>query len=252
METKLVTNPLQGDTPDLVLNMLQEPAEEQVSIIVVHKDRPEHLNICLQSIAVTSLNNNYEIIVVDNGSKIKDAVDFIDELDEQGEVKVVKNKENLYWSKAANQGVKAADKKSKYFIFLHHDVVITNPAWIDLLLNISESQNSGLVGVSLSSFMLDRQRVEFISGEAFLTLREAYEDVGGFCEELPVIGWDFLYTIACQMSGWSPQLVKNNLLHHYSIFSFDTNYFEIAVETAHKTLPRLMRDIQTKVKKRKR
>jgi hypothetical protein len=36
-----------------------------VSIIVVHRDRPEYLNICLQSIVVTSCNNNYEIIEID-------------------------------------------------------------------------------------------------------------------------------------------------------------------------------------------
>jgi glycosyltransferase involved in cell wall biosynthesis len=47
---------------------MQDGSDEQVSIIVVHKDTPEYLNICLQSIAVTSVNNNYEVIVVDNGS----------------------------------------------------------------------------------------------------------------------------------------------------------------------------------------
>jgi len=44
---------------------LESGTQEQVSIIIVHKDKPEYLNICLQSIAVTSVNNNYEIIVVD-------------------------------------------------------------------------------------------------------------------------------------------------------------------------------------------
>ena len=58
-------NPLEGDKPELNLS-LQSNSEEQISIVIVHKDRPEYLNICLQSIAVTSVNNNYEIIVVDN------------------------------------------------------------------------------------------------------------------------------------------------------------------------------------------
>jgi hypothetical protein len=57
-------NPLEGDRPELSVK-LHENTDEHVSIIIVHKDRPEYLNICLQSIAVTSFNNNYEIIVVD-------------------------------------------------------------------------------------------------------------------------------------------------------------------------------------------
>ena len=61
-------NPLEGGKkPELVIPT-HDSVEDQISIVVVHKDRPEYLNICLQSIAVTSFNNNYEIIVVDNGS----------------------------------------------------------------------------------------------------------------------------------------------------------------------------------------
>ena len=55
-------NPLEGERPELTLD-LNDGSEEHISIVIVHKDRPEYLNICLQSIAVTSFNNNYEIIV---------------------------------------------------------------------------------------------------------------------------------------------------------------------------------------------
>ena len=66
----LAYNPLEGNRPELSVK-LHESSNEHISIIIVHKDRPEYLNICLQSIAVTSFNNNYEIIVVDNGKIIE-------------------------------------------------------------------------------------------------------------------------------------------------------------------------------------
>src|SRR5271170_170917 len=111
-------NPLEGPRPEITLD-LHDGSEEQVSIIVVYNDRPDgksmsYLNICLQSIAVASYNNNYEIIVVDNGSG-KESQDFLDDI--KDEVKIVRNDRNLYWSAAANRGVAAADKNSKYFIF---------------------------------------------------------------------------------------------------------------------------------------
>ena len=59
-------NPLTGQRPEINIP-LHDGSDEQISIVIVHKDRPEYLNLCLQSITVCSFNNNYEIIVVDNG-----------------------------------------------------------------------------------------------------------------------------------------------------------------------------------------
>lgn len=87
-----VYNPLTGDRPELVIP-LNDSTNEVVSIIIVHKDRPALLNICLQSIAVTSFNNNYEIIVVDNGSGPESQA-FLDEIED--EVKVIRNEKNIY------------------------------------------------------------------------------------------------------------------------------------------------------------
>src|SRR5882724_6573738 len=81
---------------------LNDGSDEQVSVIVVHRDRPEYLNICVQSIHVMSHLQNYEVIVVDNDSG-QETQDYLDVLAAEG-IKVVRNKKNLYWSEAANQG----------------------------------------------------------------------------------------------------------------------------------------------------
>ena len=169
-------NPLEGERPELSIN-LHDGSEEQVSIVIVHKDRPEYLNICLQSIAVTSFNNNYEIIVVDNNSGA-DSQEYLSEI--EGEVKVIRNKENMYWGPAINKGVEAADKNSKYFIFMHCDVVILNPAWLDLFINVSEAHNSGVVGIEMQSYFLQQQKVDFIQEWCMLVTRECWEDAGPF------------------------------------------------------------------------
>jgi GT2 family glycosyltransferase len=233
-------NPLEGERPELTLS-LESSSDEQVSIVIVHKDRPEYLNICLQSIAVTSVNNNYEIIVVDNNSE-KDSQDFLDEISE--EVTVIKNKENLFWSAAANKGVEKASKKSKYIIFLHCDVVITNPAWIDLLINVSESSNSGLVGLELQSYYMQSQKVDFIQEWCMLVTRDCWEKVGPFEERLPQIGSPFIFTIEAQNKGFKPQIMKNIIAHHYRIFSLDMNEYERIIEQAMVMIPQVVREKQ--------
>jgi len=150
--TSYVHNPLEGNKPELIIN-LNESVNEAISVIIVHKDRPEYLNICLQSIAVNSANNSYEIIVVDNNSG-PTTQSFLQDI--ENDVKVVRNNKNLYWSAAINAGIKAANPNTKYFIFMHSDVVILNPSWMDLFVNVCESNNSGMVGLETSSYYIKR------------------------------------------------------------------------------------------------
>jgi GT2 family glycosyltransferase len=233
-------NPLEGERPELTFD-LHDGSEEQISIIVVHKDRPEYLNICLQSIAVTSFNNNYEIIVVDNNSG-KDSQDFLDEI--EGEVTVVRNDENLYWSGAANKGVAAADKNSKYLVFLHCDVAILNSAWLDLLVNVSESQNAGLVGVDMQSYYMQNQKIDFIQEWMMLVTRDCWDDIGPWEEKLPLVGQSFIFTLKAQNNGHQPQVMRNPIAHHYRIFSPNINEFERMTEQAMVTIPQLVRESQ--------
>jgi GT2 family glycosyltransferase len=234
-------NPLEGERPEITLSLKDEANEEQVSIIIVHKDRPEYLNICLQSIAVNSINNNYEIIVVDNDSS-EDSQEFLDEI--KSEVTVVKNKENLYWSKAANKGVEAASKNSKYFIFMHCDVVVLNPAWIDLLINVSESSDAGLVGLELQSYFMQNQKIDFVQEWCMLVTRKCWDDIGPWEEKLPQVGSPFILTIKAQNKGYKPQIMRNSIAHHYKIFALDINEYERIVEQAMVTIPHALREAQ--------
>ena len=234
-------NPLEGERPELNIKM-HDGCDEQVSIIIVHKDRPEYLNILLQSIAVTSINNNYEIVVVDNNSGLETQT-FLDAIEADG-IKVVRNKENLYWGPAINKGVEKADKGSNYYLFLHCDVVIINPSWIDLLVNISEARGAGLVGVELQSYYIQNQKVDFIQEYCMLMTKEAWKDVGPFPKEIPQIGPAFVMTLRAQNRGWKPQIMRNPIVHHYKIFSLDINEFERLTEQAMTALPKLIREAQ--------
>jgi glycosyltransferase involved in cell wall biosynthesis len=237
-----VHNPLEGERPELTVK-LHENTDDHISIIVVHKDRPEYLNICLQSIAVTSFNNNYEIIVVDNASG-KDSQEFLKDI--ETEVKVIRNDKNLFWSAACNLGVQAADKNSKYFLFLHCDVVVLNPAWIDLLVNVSEAQQSGFVGIDTQSYMMGNQKVDFLQEYVLLMTRDCWNDIGPWPEQLPQVGPCFIMTMKAQQQNHKPQIMKNQIVHHYRIFSMDISEYERMTEQAMVTLPKLLTDIQAK------
>jgi len=235
-------NPLEGDIPEMSID-LHDGTDEQISIIIVHKDRPEYLNILLQSISVCSFNNNYEIIVVDNASD-EESQGFLKDI--EGEVKVVRNDKNLYWSAAANKGVEAASKSSRYFVFMHCDCVVLNPGWLDLLVSVSQSQGAALVGTDQSSYVLQKQKIDFIQEWCVLISRECFDDCGPWPETLPLVGHSFIFSFKAQRAGYKPQVMKNPIVHHYRIFSLeDVNIWEKMLESASKNIPELLRDMQT-------
>lgn len=246
MNKEIPHNPLEGEKPELNIP-LNTSNSEMVSIIIVHKDQTPYLNIALQTIAVCSFNNNYEIIVVDNGSG-QDSQDFLTSIEK--EVKVVRNEQNLHFSEAANRGAQVADRNSQYLVFMHCDVNILNPAWLDLLTNICNSNNAGLVGVEMKSYVLSGKKVDFINDWLLMMSKECWKDCGPFPKELPIIGNSFILTLKAQQHGYQPQVLKSAIAHHYRIFSFDISEFERLNESAMTTIPKLIKQVQSESVKR--
>lgn len=242
IERRVVHNPLEGEKPEFTFNMhLHDGSQEQVAIIIVHRDRPHHLNLVLQSIDVASFNNNYEIIVVDNGSGIE-SQELLDDI--KDEVKVVRNKENLFWSAAANKGVEVADKAAQYYMFLHCDTVVLHPNWLDILINVSESKKSGLVGIEMGKVVLDGQPIEFVQEWCMLVTKECWKECGPFPVDLPVTGHAFVLNYAAAKRGYSPQFYRVPLVHHYRIMTQNVNQFEKMAEDSFPVIAKHIRNIQ--------
>jgi GT2 family glycosyltransferase len=243
VENRVPHNPLESPEgpPELTID-LHDGSHEQVSIIVVHHERPEYLNICLQSIHVCSHLNNYEVIVVDNASG-QETQEYLDVIAAEG-VKVVRNQDNRYWSGACNQGVEVADPNSKYLLFLHTDTVVLNPAWIDVLVNISESRGAGMVGTQLQQYYIQKQKVDFIQEWCMLLTRQCWNDIGPWPEELPLVGMSFIMTLRAQIAGHQPQTSSNDIVHHYRQFCLDPSEYEKLAEEAMGNVAKLMQQVQ--------
>ena len=94
-----------------------------LSIIIPSFNTKEILRHCLNSILDNTKNINFEIIVIDNFSQ-----DGSQEMIEKDfpMVILIKNKENLGFAKANNQGIKRAG--GKYLLFLNSDTIIVKGA----------------------------------------------------------------------------------------------------------------------------
>jgi hypothetical protein len=104
----------------------------ELSIIIVSYNTVEITKNCIESI-LKSVKDliNYEIIVIDNNSIDSSVGELTNYELKTKRIKLIKNKENVGFAKANNQGVKEA--KGRYILFLNSDIVVLNDAIIKLL-----------------------------------------------------------------------------------------------------------------------
>jgi len=103
-------------------------AAPEVSIIIPLYNKVEFSRRCLKALEAHTPAGRYELILVDNGST--DATgSFLDTLSPG--IKVLKNKVNMGFAKACNQGARVAT--SDYLLFLNNDTE-PQPGWLEPLL----------------------------------------------------------------------------------------------------------------------
>jgi len=108
----------------------------KVSIIILNWNGLNDTIECLESLKKI-IYPNYEVIVVDNGSKGNDA----DVLEEkyQGYIKVIRNKENLGFAEGNNVAIREVLKegKSEYILTLNNDTTV-EPNFLDELIKCAQ------------------------------------------------------------------------------------------------------------------
>src|SRR5260221_9699885 len=108
-----------------------------VSIIIPTFTKLEFTCKCLVALQQHTPANTCEIIVVDNAS-IDGTVEFLKGESEAGRLRAVFNSENLGFSKACNQGARAAAGRN--LLFLNNDTEV-QPGWLDPLIQTIESDD---------------------------------------------------------------------------------------------------------------
>jgi N-acetylglucosaminyl-diphospho-decaprenol L-rhamnosyltransferase len=115
-----------------------------VSVCIVNWNCREHLQGCLQSLREAAMEVSLEVLVVDNDST-DGAADMVAEL--FPEVLLIRNAENLGFSRANNQAAQRA--QGRYLFFLNNDTVVP-PGTLRGLLDYAETHpEAGIIGPQL-------------------------------------------------------------------------------------------------------
>lgn len=124
-------------------------ATKKISIVIVNWNSGYQLFYCLKSIHQYHDNLVTKVIIVDNGSVDNSISLALDLSNSFFEIIVIRNKKNMGFGAACNQGAKLVN--TDYILFLNPDTMLF-PKSIDISLNFiasPKSRNVGIVGLQL-------------------------------------------------------------------------------------------------------
>jgi GT2 family glycosyltransferase/glycosyltransferase involved in cell wall biosynthesis len=206
---------------------------KQVSIVIPNYNGREYIEGCLQSLIEMNFPcREVEIIVVDNGSS-DGSVDLINR--NWPDVKLIINKENLGFSRAANQGAAAAS--GDYIAFLNSDMQV-DKNWLSKLLEvirdgiaIAGSKVMNWDGTAIDFFgrpddafclsrgsdLITYKKVKpslFASGGAALICRDIFRKVGGFDSDFFLYQEDIDLGWRLWLQGYKCVICSESVVYH--------------------------------------
>ncbi|MFV0424582.1 MAG: glycosyltransferase family 2 protein, partial [Bacilli bacterium] len=105
------------------------------------------LSVCLKSIYEKTTYKNYEIIVVDNGSKEEETLNLFDEYSKYENFRVLRLDCEFNYSYLNNEAVKIAN--GEYILLLNNDTEVITTNWIEQMLGYARQNHVGAVGSKL-------------------------------------------------------------------------------------------------------
>jgi GT2 family glycosyltransferase len=112
-----------------------------LSIIILNTNDREYLTKCLESLQTCTTCASVEIIVVDNAST-DGSVEMVER--RFPDVKIIRNKENLGFTKGNNVGIRAS--QGRYLFLLNSDIVVLKNCIDELVRYMDRNPRIGLLG----------------------------------------------------------------------------------------------------------
>lgn len=227
----------------------------KVSMIIPSKDHPEVLKQCIDSIKKFTTYDNYEIIVVDNGSSVTNQR-ILESYLAENNVRYFYEKMEFNFSKMCNTG--AACAKGEFFLFLNDDIELRHDGWLERMLGHAQQKHVGAVGAKLyypnttkiqhmgvsnpedgptHSFWLQDDKNPFyfgwnrvdqnciaVTGACLMVDRKKFEEIGGFDEKLAVTYNDVKLCLALHKKGYYNVLRNDVTAYHHESLSRGFDY----------------------------
>jgi GT2 family glycosyltransferase len=125
---------------------LTEP-RPHVTIIVPTRDRVDLLARCISSVLSRSTYQNYDIVIVDNGSTEQATREYFEQLRPEPRVSILRIDGAFNFSRLNNRA--AAAGRGQILCFLNNDTEVISPGWLEEMASLAMRDGVGAVGAML-------------------------------------------------------------------------------------------------------
>jgi GT2 family glycosyltransferase len=231
-----------------VRHSLPSPAP-LTSIVICTRDQEPLLRTAIESIRSKTTYPNYEIVVLDNGSRCPATLDYLSAISAESGITVVRDDSPFNYSRLNNTAVTRAG--GAVLCLLNDDIEVLTPEWLEEMVSFAVLPDVGAVGAKLwypdgtlqhggviigpggvaghahlrlakgnagyCSRAVLQQELSAVTGACLVLRRDVFEAVGGLDEQLAVAFNDVDLCLRIRAAGyrniWTPFA---ELLHHES------------------------------------
>jgi GT2 family glycosyltransferase len=222
----------------------------RVSIIIPTRDGYDLLRTCIDSLCEYTAYRNFELLVVDNGSRDPQMLKWLERKQSEGVLRVLPADIPFNWSVLNN--LAARQSKGDVLVFLNNDVEIIDERWLGRLVENALRKEVGVCGplllygdgtiqhagvvvgmggwadhiykgakaLHMQCYAVSpvlRRNVLAVTGACMAITRERFEQLGGFDESFIVCGSDVDFCLRAYREGLLNVYVPEaRLIHHES------------------------------------
>ena len=223
------------------------PQHPLVSIIIPNRDQVDVLARCIDSLWRTDYEN-FEIVIVENGSRDPRTHQYYTQLLALPRVKIVRFTEPFNYSAVVNWGV--ANSNGDVVVQLNNDTQVINSDWLERMLEHATRPEVGAVGAKLyfpdndriqhagavvglgggaghpfidepgdsvgyAGRLITIQNVSSVTGACLMTRRNVYDEVGGLDESFPLDCNDADFCLKIRKHGYFNVWTPRAELYHF-------------------------------------
>jgi GT2 family glycosyltransferase len=134
--------------PEPVIEAAPAAPPPSASIILLTRDKPELLGPCLDSVLRLSTHPDFELVVVDNGSRRADTLAILDAAAQDARVRILKRPGAFDFAAFNNEA--AAQTRGEVLVFLNNDTIVLSADWLERLTRPALDPNAGAIGALLT------------------------------------------------------------------------------------------------------
>jgi GT2 family glycosyltransferase/SAM-dependent methyltransferase len=137
----------EGHSSYLKVRRALPPTLPLVSVVVPTKDRYELLSTCVDGLLNRTDYEPLELVIVDNGSTERAACEFLEDVQADPRVKVVRDPQSFNFSRLVNRGV--GESSGEVCVLLNNDVDVIDAGWLREMVSHAVRTDVGVVGAKL-------------------------------------------------------------------------------------------------------